>query len=256
MAELLLDPNIRLYVFIPIVMICLFVGLIRHYVTVLLEGEKKSDLGQVTDTQLLRRARLLRENGNHIPRDAFMMRRHYYNGPGGVLKVEKQAAAAQNPMTDPSMMVDMMKGNLTNMIPMVIIGGWINWTFSGFVTTKVPFALTLRFKDMLQRGVQLTTLDASWVSSASWYFINVFGLRSIYSLFLGPDNEADSSRMMAQQMMAAPAGAPPDMKKAYKEEWEALEVRNHKWVLDTITDNILYKSSSVDSSYQIAQKSL
>ena len=47
MAELLLDPNIRLYVFIPIVLICLFVGLIRHYVTILLESDKKTELSQV-----------------------------------------------------------------------------------------------------------------------------------------------------------------------------------------------------------------
>ena len=41
-------------------------------------------------------------------------------------------------------------------------------------------------------------------------------------LLTGPDNEADQSMMMATQMTAP--GAPPDMKKAYKEEWEALEV--------------------------------
>lgn len=30
-------------------------------------------------------------------------------------------------------------------------------------TAKVPFPLTLRFKAMLQRGIELQTLSASWL---------------------------------------------------------------------------------------------
>lgn len=44
---------------------------------------------------------------------------------------------------DPSMLTDMMKGNVTNVLPMILIGGWINWTFSGFVTSKMQLYLNL-----------------------------------------------------------------------------------------------------------------
>jgi len=40
MAEILLDPNIRFWVFLPIVVITFLVGVIRHYATILLQSDK------------------------------------------------------------------------------------------------------------------------------------------------------------------------------------------------------------------------
>lgn len=236
MAELLLDTNIRGWVFLPIVVITFLVGVLRHYISLLIGGaQKKATVEQVQDSQALMRARLLRENGKYLSRSAFQMRRYYFNDEEvGYFLTQKRTAPASNPMTDPGMMTEMLKGNLTNVLPMIVIGGWINWMFSGFVTTKVPFPLTLRFKPMLQRGIELLSLDPAWVSSASWYFLNVFGLRSIYSLLLGAENQADQSRQFQDQMAGAAVQMGTDPKAAFKAEWEALEIAQHKSVLPSL----------------------
>lgn len=172
------------------------------------------------------------------------MRKNFFNNEeSGYFKTQKRTPVMQNPMTDPSVMTDMLKGNLTNVLPMIVIGGWINWTFSGFVTTKVPFPLTLRFKPMLQRGIELMSLDASWVSSASWYFLNVFGLRSIYALVLGENNAADQTRVMQDQMSGAALAMPPDPKQAFKAEWEALEICEHQWAMKNVEEELLGSSA-------------
>ena len=49
MAELLLDPNIRLWVFLPIVVITFLIGILRHYVSILLSTPKKVEVTQVED---------------------------------------------------------------------------------------------------------------------------------------------------------------------------------------------------------------
>ncbi|XP_014282774.1 ER membrane protein complex subunit 3 [Halyomorpha halys] len=240
MAELLLDANIRGYVFLPIVLITFLVGIVRHYIAVLTTTPKEADILQVQDSQVLIRSRILRENGGYLVSSSYHTRRNFFNNEDtGYFKTQKRQATSQNPITDPNMMTDMLKGNITTVLPMIIIGGWINWMFSGFVSTKVPFPLTLRFKPMLQRGIELASLDASWVSSASWYFLNVFGLRSIYALVLGENNAADQSRQFQDQMSGAAMAMPTDPKAAFKSEWEALEINEHHWLLADADSDLL-----------------
>uniref|UniRef100_A0A914ZBC1 ER membrane protein complex subunit 3 n=1 Tax=Panagrolaimus superbus TaxID=310955 RepID=A0A914ZBC1_9BILA len=230
MTDLLLDPAIRTWVFIPIVVVTFFVGIVRHYVHLLLVSKKKNELEKVQDTHYLAKARLLRQNGHILSSNDFAMRKQFFvDEKDGYLHSRIQGpSTGPNPL-DPAMMTEMLKGNMLNMVPMLVIGGWINWTFSGFVTTRVPFPLTLRFKPMLQRGVNLTSLNAAWVSSASWYFLNVFGLRSIYALVLGGENSAATT--MDEQMMGVNPAVQQDPKQVFKAEWEALQISFHKFKL-------------------------
>ena len=86
------------------------------------------------------RARMLRENGKFLPKNGFFMRKNYFNNENtGYFKTQNRQAPSQNPMMDPGTMTEMMKGNMTNVLPMIVIGGWINWTFSGFITSMFFF---------------------------------------------------------------------------------------------------------------------
>ncbi|CAJ0600823.1 unnamed protein product [Cylicocyclus nassatus] len=232
MTDLLLDPAIRTWVFLPIVVITFMIGVLRHYVSLLLMSKKKVELENVADGQYLLRSRLLRENGRFLPRSSFNARRNFLSAEdhGYLSKAMQRPSKGPNPM-DPSQVTEMLKGNMMNMIPMIVVGGWINWTFSGFVTTRVPFPLTLKFKAMLQRGVDLVSLDSAWVSSASWYFLCMFGLRSIYTLILGEENAADQSKAMEDQMTGAAMSPQQDPKAAFKAEWEALQMYQHQFAL-------------------------
>ncbi|XP_018326998.1 ER membrane protein complex subunit 3-like [Agrilus planipennis] len=240
-SDLVVDSQIRGWVFLPIVVITFLVGILRHYISILFISQKKAEPQQLQDSQIIMRSRILRENGKYIPKSSFSSRRQFFNVEEGGYLTQKRAPVNQNMMTDPTMITDMLKGNITNVLPMIIIGGWINWMLSGFITTKVPFPLTLRFKPMLQRGIEQMHLDASWVSSASWYFLNVFGLRSIYTLVLGENNGADQSRHMQEQMSGAAVAMPTDSKVAFKSEWEALELAEHQWALHDIEQLVIQK---------------
>lgn len=129
---------------------------------------------------------------------------------------------------------------------------------------KLPFPLTIRFKSMLQSGVMTRDLDVRWVSSLSWYFLNLFGLQSVFGFILGsenglslpmfsrPDGKANrtAANHMAQQMssMNPTAGMNPfqpgqDPDKLYLNEAENLEVMEHFCILDGIEERVLHNLS-------------
>ncbi|ORY81885.1 integral membrane protein DUF106-domain-containing protein [Protomyces lactucae-debilis] len=251
---LLLDSSLRNWALLPILLVMILVGLLRHNVTILLQSTPKPlDTKAVREQRALSRAALLRANGHHLPSDAFAARRSFlidaFTKDAYLKDPSAKGRPAANPMTDPSAMdgmMNMMKGNMANMVPQMGLMAWINFFFSGFVLLKLPFPLTLRFKQMLQSGVMTQDLDVTWVSSLSWYFLNLFGLQSIYALLLGDDNAAGSVNDM-NQMGGAGAmqafGPGQDPSKMFGAEIENLEVASHVWINHNVAERVLARYS-------------
>ena len=129
---------------------------------------------------------------------------------------------------------------------------------------------------MMQRGIDTPDMDVTWVSSLSWYFLNLFGLNTVYGLILGGDNAADGTRDMQQVSLAActplasqpclltclksklqmnmpmagavmPGAPAQDFTKLFNSEKENLELaipENQRWVGEDVEQRLLafYKS--------------
>ncbi|KAF9286813.1 ER membrane complex subunit 3 [Linnemannia elongata] len=262
----------RDWVLIPIMIVMVLVGVVRHQVTVLLNGTpKKADLKSARETKALQRCGLLRAHGVHIPEHAFHGRKAFLSEAfekGTYLKEPNTGNKPRgNVMQDPAYvetMMDGMKKNMMNIVPQTVIMGWINFFFSGFVLVKLPFPLTVRFKGMLQRGVETHDMDVSWVSSLSWYFLNLFGLQSVFTLILGSGHAADAMRdMQAMSTMGmgnaagpnlTPTGQPQDMHKIFLAEKENLDLTEHEWGLENVETRLLVKYGKKPASVLLDQK--
>lgn len=87
---------------------------------------------------------------------------------------------------------------------------------------------------MLQRGISLSTLSSSFVSSLSYYFLAAFGLRGVLSLFMDPGVSGEEAMMQAQMGMVGGGPQQFDPAKAYKDEAERLQLMPHTSALDNI----------------------
>ncbi|KAG2186062.1 hypothetical protein INT43_002500 [Umbelopsis isabellina] len=241
---MILDPAIRDWVLLPIMVVMLLVGIIRHHISVLITGApKKPQLKAVRESKALLRGSQLRSFRNAIPPHAFESRKAYLTQAfeqGKYLKnpnAPKEGAPTPNPMTDPDMMEGMMEGmkkQVSNMVPQMLIMGWINFFFQGFVVIKLPFPLTLRFKSMLQSGVDTRDMDVTWVSSLSWYFLNLFAAGA------GMNDMAAMGGVAGMAGMAPP-GQPQDFNKIFLAEKENLLITSHDWELNSIEEKVLKK---------------
>ncbi|KAI0321842.1 transmembrane protein [Amylostereum chailletii] len=262
--SLYLDPQIRDWVLFPITLVMILVGILRHYIVLLLQSPPKAlPRAAIREQRALVRSNVLRATASNSPVPLTFYKSISQNlskafTDGTYLKdgIPKgdAPAAPPNPLSDPAAMDGMMAGMKTQMVmmvPQMVIMGWINFFFQGFVLIKLPFPLTLGFKSMLQRGIETPDMDVRWVSSLSWYFLNFFGLNGLYRIILGGDNSADASRDMTASPFAVTQqpGQPQDYSKLFKAELDNLEFSEglHKWVGEDVETRILRKYGRLPS---------
>lgn len=217
---ILLDSDIRDWVVLPLFVIIVAAGLLRVYMGNLLNPAPK-DLSKVAQrTQsALRTTSALKTGAIHfLSTQKLEARRAAYPE---VLKEqvewcenhldEKDAAEAEGDAANPFAMMEGMQGSMVFMVQNMVMMQAIQHFFSGFILLKVPFSLTMGFKQMFQRGLEgLTTLDTSYVSSVSWYFLVMYGLRGFFRLVIGsPKMETVQSQQLLFFLGKKPGGGNP-----------------------------------------------
>jgi len=202
--QLTIDERIRDYIFIPLLLLMFMIGIIKHYVTKLLNSGP-AETPKITNSKAMQENRLkkmvarsskLRLSNSLISAESFAARQRGLADTGnGVLRKaefkdesDTMDKMLNNPMMNPGSMKGMMKNQL--MMTGFQLGQYylINALFSGFIIGKVPFPLTQTFRGMLQSGVSVIGLDVKYVSSLSLYFLSVFSFGTIYQMmFTGND---------------------------------------------------------------------
>jgi hypothetical protein len=250
--DLVIDPKIRDWVLIPIVVVMFHVGVFRFYLNQYMNYNKvrepanKAQVKEHGKKNIVAFCQKLVGGFMILPEYSFRMRKSFFcKKPNGALyKVDPAAANSPmggNMMMNPSMMTDMLKNNLSMAVSTMLQFAWISFFFSGFVLAKVPFSLTQKFKSMLQKGVEIQNLDVKYISSLSLYFLILFGLNGLNSLILSSkDDEEDfsQSNAMAAQMgmpaggmgMGGGPGQAPDYNKVFTAERENIELLKHEFL--------------------------
>ena len=279
MTTLLLDSDIRDWVVLPLFVIMVSAGLLRHSVGVMLKAdpEKTSFIQQRAqatgrhtsklksgashyisswqwNVRRLHYAKLLQETADWCESDeaqtAAKPKKLVKNEDGTIVEADEGDDAADDPMSQMMNPLSMMKGNMVFMVQNMVMMQGIQHFFSGFILLKVPFPLTLGFKQMFQRGLfELTTLDTSYTSSVSFYFLTMFGLRSFFKLAIGdPTMETREQGMILGKLGFSPANptasgkdgeAQAKMLRGEADNFEMFLQANHKSKFDSVEKRLL-----------------
>ena len=237
-STLFLDPAIRDWVVLPLFLVMVIAGLLRGLVGRYLAGpyEKSKTVGVHCNNQFNRLTKLKSGASHYISTTRWHIRRLFViqeltdHADMFIDQHEKKQSEKSNdgsedddPMAAMMNPMGMLKGNMAFMVQNMIMMQGIQYFFSGFIMLKIPFALTSGFKSMFQKGLadSMPDLDPSYVSSISWYFLTMYGLRGFFKLVMGaePLMEIREQEITLKQLGMAPSPANPQNKQNDLEEW-------------------------------------
>jgi hypothetical protein len=204
-AAMELDPSLLPWALVPILLITCAVSYGRLLLNVLMaKDSSKVDDKDLVYKQTLQRAARLRANGFYLTTSAIKNREQFFlGGPnrgGGAL--DGTNVPAPDPSEALSKLSEMsMGGQMAAMVSQMMMYSFITWVFPGFVLLKLPFPVTEKFRPLLQNGLMVPTLDVTYVTSLSWYFLTMFGTQPFVMLLAAKLNRADLSDVMLQQQM-------------------------------------------------------
>jgi hypothetical protein len=283
---------------LPLFLIMIVTGMLRHSVGQLLAGAKVRAPPLATQAQgLLTHTQRLTQTGaaHYMPTSKYQARKQQYAAymqeraewmiAEEVRNKERAEAAAAaddfDPMANLMNPLGMLKGNMVFMVQNMIMMQGIQHFFSGFILLKVPFPLTAGFKNvsivfccsarcsvallagaidkthasfifilqMFQKGMaELPDLECSYVSSISWYFLVMYGLRSFFRLAIGdpPLEVREQEALHIQLGLQHPPnpGQKQDTEtivKLLKQQAETMEVtmQDHKSEMDGVEKRLL-----------------
>lgn len=252
---LLLDPNIRDWVVLPLLGIMIVTGLLRQSISILFMNSKTkipvvSQRGQYLCKQI---SKWKYVGYHYMSYSQFSIHYHmiisHLEQEIQSIEQEKKrkeeegdqdaaAASSSDPMAD--MMANPMKmmgGNMFFMVQNMVMMQGIQHFFSGFILLKVPFPLTVGFKHMFQKGIhEMSDLEPSYVSSISWYFLLMYGLGSFFKLIRSMPPLEQKEYDALQEKLGYQYPPPPNSKisqdedgtiKLLRQELEQLELYYH-----------------------------
>jgi len=228
--NILLDSDIRDWVVLPLFVIMVTAGLLRVHVGMLLKPSPKNleKISQRTQSSV-RATSALKTGAIHFLSSSKLESRKLAYPEilkdqaewCGTYMEDREREKEENPsdddddMPNPLAAMDGMKGGMVGMVQNMVMMQGIQFFFSGFILLKVPFSLTMGFKQMFQRGMEgLVNLDTSYVSSISLYFLFMYGLRAFFRLVMGtPTLETQEIQKMWMKLGKKTGGGNPNAPK-------------------------------------------